>query len=592
MNNAVPYFLNIFNSSASDNCKLYFNFNEENTYVKNVTGQSGYLNGEILPSVYNFWQNSGSGMFSGNYVKIPTTGDINLANATYSLVYEKVSDGGATLISTIETGSNGLGLYYKGFEFGVTANNYLYFEYFTNNGPQVFNSNISLSDKSSVFLSIENGAVSFGNYDFFRSRLNSVSFPIDNTYLFNPKDIYLGYNNSIASGYNYNKQFTGYIDNFLMFSPSIYTYDIRYLNSGFAYDYQAPVSYVTYYNITGITGYITGVTGYYTYVTGQQLVPTGISVNCFGMQYTGYDVVDLTATLSGSGVIPLTGITAIPTTGFSGEGITLNKEYIYSFGKQNINILRSVVDNDLVDVNLPSYDYPYNAFNNLSATYDASNGSFYNIDLNENDGYNFIVFTNGLAQNSGAYVVTGSVYDQQLLISNDYIVGQDKEIIFNNNFNQTDDVYIDKVTGQYNSGFYIENFAFTGNINTIQTNWKENYNVFYNGQKLTSGNDSQIGNNAQYGINSTGIYIKNTMLFSGQTGQLFALPKNYSLDITGNKAFIKLNTKFFNNYSEVYLNGVRQVLNNDYIELASIDLNTGSGIFDIKRGILYNNNYI
>ena len=48
------------------------------------------------------------------------------------------------------------------------------------------------------------------------------------------------------------------------------------------------------------------------------------------------------------------------------------------------------------------------------------------------------------------------------------------------------------------------------------------------------------------------------------------------------------NTNIYNS-SEIYKNGVRQLLDNDYIELASIDTNTGKGFFDQKEDIIYNN---
>lgn len=593
MSNAVAYFLNYFKSSAGDKCKTFFDFSDStNVYVKNISGQTGYLNGDILPSVGNFWQNSGSGLFSGNYVKIATTGDINFADATYAMVYKNTAKGGCTLISTIEQAGSGSNAYYKGFEFGVTANNYLYFEYFTNKGPQVFTSNSSLSDKCSVYLSIVNGAISFGSYDFFKSSLNSVSFPIESDYIFNPSNIYLGYNDSITGSYNYNKQFTGYMDNFLIFSPSIYGQDIRYLNSGFVHDYTEPVTYVEYKYITGVTGYATGYTGYYSTVTGQMLVPTGVVNNCFGMSYTGYSIIDLTGVSSGINVTPLTGITnTYSQTGTSGEMVILNSGYITSLGKNKINILANIDEYDIVDISLPDNNYPYNVKNNLNTIYNSVDSVFTVNGLSNNS--KFIVFANGLAQNSGNFYITGGGYNTNIIIDNDYIINRNRRIVFGNGFNQNDNIVVDEITGEYNSGLYIENFNIPELQQGMQLNWPTNYNIFYNGQKLISGIEANIGISAHYGINNSGIYFKNIAPFSGQTGQLFALPRNFDYNITGNfQNFEFTGGTFFNNYSEVYLNGVRQSLGGNYIELANSDINNGYGIFDIKNQIIYNNNYI
>jgi hypothetical protein len=592
MSNAVPYFLNLFNSSASERFSLYFDFNRSGDYVNSITGNIANLSGQILPSSTGFWSQSGSGSFSGNYLKVKTTGDVNLTSATYIIVYEKMCNGGATLISTIATGSNASGAYYKGFEFGVTANNYLYFEYYNNKGPQVFSSNIALSDKVSAFLSIDNGTISFGNYDFFKSKLNSVTFPIENNYLFDPQNLYVGYNDSVTNSYSYNKKLTGYVDNLLVFSPSIYTHDLQYINSGMVSYYTPESTYVSYTQSSGITGFITGITGYYTYVTGQELVPTGVINDSFGMQYTGYSVIDLTGTLSGTGIIPVNGVINVPTTGTSGESVFINKDYISTFGKSNFNIMGKLSSGDLVDVSIPSADYPYDAQNSIPMKYDYVGNVFYNSYINQlNSGNSFIVFANGLAQNTGSFLNSGSVYSPNLVILNDYIVNNKNEVIFNKKLGNSDYVSIDVVTGDYNTNLYIKDFMHTG-TGRRQIDWPQNYNVFYKGQKLVSGTDVEIGRGAHYGLTASGIYFKNIPLFSTGSGQLFALPKNFNYNITGNKATLNLTRRFFNNYSEVYLNGVRQYASNDYLELAAIDINTGSGIFDIKTGIIYNNNII
>jgi len=777
MKNSVPYFLKLFNAPAQNNCVCYYDFEKTGTFIQNTSGNTGYMTGQIMPTVGNFWQNSGSGSFSGAYVKIVTTGDINLTNATYAMVYEKTSNGGATLISTIETGYNSSGLYYKGFEFGVTSNNYLYFDYYTDNGPTTFIANENLSDKASVFLSIDNGSISFGNYDFFNSKLNSNIFSIQNNYLLNPTGISLGYNNDYKNLYSYNKQFTGYMDEFFIFSPPLYTYELIYLNSGFVYDYVPPTSYTEYTYATGITGYTTGITGYYTFTTGYSVVPTGVVTDIFGNTYTGYQSTPLNVTMSGTGIVALTGVTTFSSTSVSGESVSFNSGTVASFGKTYINLLNNVDNNDILDISLPDQNFPYQYKNNITAQYDTVNNLFYDNDLKSNTGLGYIVYANGLAQNLGDSITTGTIYDRSVVIKNDYIKNSNNEISFANNFNSSDSISLQAVTGIYDTGFYIENFALTytgttkvknllsysnsfdqwngyqgagakpqgmqknaidpfgvvnnawsfpisgcpqpggglynqnhfelfpilapgtkiisslwmkcdnptgfaaaayginynmsknlsltrdwtriyitgalnvnggmqiwfnivranpfvtgnvyiygaqietgsvqlheyiensgtgvSNFDSIYTlPWDSNgYNIFYNGQKLLTGNQdtvkneiANIGNTTYEYKNSqqvSGIYFKaNSKMFSGSIGQLFALPKNFAYEVTGSFNVFKNPQRFYNNYSEVYLNGLRQSLGDDYLELGQYDLNTGSGIFDIKYGLLYNNSNI
>jgi hypothetical protein len=774
MKNSVPYFLKLFNAPAQNNCVCYYDFEKTGTFIQNTSGNTGYMNGQIMPTFSNFWQNSGSGLFSGNYVKIITTGDINLMNATYAMVYEKTCNGGATLISTIESGYNSSGLYYKGFEFGVTSNNYLYFDYYTNNGPTTLIADKNISDKASVFLSIDNGSVSFGNYDFFTSKLNSNIFSIQNNYLLNPTGVNLGYNNDFKNTYCYNKKFTGYMDEFLIFSPPLYTYELVYLNSGFVYDYIPSTSYTEYTYATGITGYTTGVTGYYTFTNGYSVVATGTVTDIFGNTYTGYQAVPLNVTMSGTGILALTGITAFPSTSISGETVVFNSGTVASFGKNYINLLNKITTNDIVDICLPDQNFPYQYKNNINAKYDNVNNSFYDNDLKSNTGIGYIVYANGLAQNLGDSINTGTIYNTSLVIKNDYIKTTNNDISFANNFNDSDNITFQTVTGIYDTGLYIENFTvpskntttvknlvsysnsfdkwfgyvgmqylprnmqknatdpfgvannawsfpitgctppgggfynqnrtelfnlipngtkiissmwiktdnptgfdkvfginanmygvpylltnqwqritYTGNLNNtssdqqlffnaaaktldmtgtiyvygaqIETgttqlneyiensgtgvsnfislnnlNWDSNkYNIFYNGQKLLTGNYNNVSNQLAHIVSivnskpSSGIYFtNNSELFSGTTGQLFALPRNFNSEVTGIFNLYKNLQRFYNNYSEVYLNGLRQSLGDEYLELAAYDLNTGSGIFDIKYGLLYNNNNI
>jgi hypothetical protein len=83
------------------------------------------------------------------------------------------------------------------------------------------------------------------------------------------------------------------------------------------------------------------------------------------------------------------------------------------------------------------------------------------------------------------------------------------------------------------------------------------------------------------------IFNQNSYKYTGVSGKLIGINKSSDLTITGSGNLFNVNLYSF---SEIYKNGVRQVLNSDYLELSSIDSNTGKRFFDQRSDIIYNNN--
>lgn len=766
-NYSIPYFLNISNPASAGAMDIYFDFSNTGTYVQNISG-SASLSGIIFGSTTTFWKNSGSGFINNTYIKLQRTGsEIDFTNATYCMVYESSGNGG-TLISTLETGYSDTykSSYYKGFEFGITANNYLYFEYYSNNGPTVLTSNNPLSDKSSIFLNVASSNISFGSYDFYRNEMNSVFYPINSGYFFDPTGLYIGSSSNIQA-WNYNKKFTGFIDEFLAFSPPISLTDIKYINSGFASKYIPSQPITIYINTTGITGYANVLIPYYSVVTGNSLTPTGVIIDIYGTQYTGFATGNYIGTFYSTGVSGVTGIISTGVSGIQAESVVLDTGYILGFGKTNLNILNSLNGNDLIDIYAQTGYFNTSYLNNLPGSYDYLSNHFFNTYITNNNYLDFSVYAGGLGQNSGLYFNSGDVYNNSKVLVNDYTVLENDEILLNGSYDSNTNVTIDSVqNGTFNQDYYIPNFTLTNTAikqsgANYLLNWNPyNYHIFFNGQKLLSGKDSEIGNYANYGVTgagtflsknlllytqqfdytgangwfssnagavvtpnqgyspigtydadriiysnssqdwvqyyyttnigayelscwikagtdsevgktiqlgggngagyfdsgpltltsdwqrfsfvnnitttfagyiqfsihtfggvtarnvlvwgaqmesgslltdyvkntstriidlNTGIYFKNILPFSGTSGELFALPRNFKYNITGNSNTYS-NNKFMNNFSEVYMNGLRLKLGEDYIETAKNDINTGSGIFEYKSDLLYNNN--
>lgn len=499
MNLSIDYFLNQIPSVASDYCKAYFDF-ESGILPDILINKSGdlSLNGQIYNLNPDFWSVNGSGYFKNN-TYLEFTGINNIINTkdfTLSLVYENKGLKGSTLISTVETGVftsfNMFGeeqsnLIYKGFNFGITANNKLFFEYYSNEGPNIFVSDFALSDKNSIFLTITENNLAFGHYDFFRNILNTNNYYISTDYLFDYNTMCVGYNPNTNNLYNFNKNFTGYIDELLIFSPSIYAYDIVNLNSGFVHNYNSGFYFEYINTITGITGYDINITGYITGITGTVLIETGTAYDLFGIEYSLYFESGLTGLIEQVDTIPLTGtIESELISGFSGQGIFLNKRSLMSFGKEHINLLSNISSGDILDINLvTALKKPY-YIKNLNLDYQRYANSF-----SIPETINFIspiVYVNGQLQHSGSFYQTGNAYNLSQYIINDYYLNEFNNFLFANDYNENDSVFIDLTSG-YDQNLYIENFSITGGDEILElTGWNGlTNNIYFNGQKLING---------------------------------------------------------------------------------------------------------
>lgn len=616
---SINYYINLIPGLAQQSWGLYFDF--ENSGQNTLTPRTGFKNssneflytGFILPQVNTFWQKSGIGNLDNNYIKIvDNSGLFNFQDFSLLCVLKNNGYGGGTILSTVSTGQrktyNEFGIevdevYLQGFEFGLTSNNKLYYEYYDNEGIKVYTSNFYIPDKSSIFLNIIYGTLSFGYYDFFNSTFKNSSYYIDTSYILNPENIYIGKNPDSSGFYNYNKQIKAEFEQLLVFSPSIYEYEMQNFNSGFVSNYFPRSEYLiaTYDTgiigfttgesgieipITGIlpviTGYETGIIGYETGITGVYWTGTGIYIDEFGNSGEAFGYVDGTGIIELTGLIPLTGISITYETGVNEEYVIIDTTYLNSFGDKNINLLTKVDEDDLVDIELINNNKYFDIEKNLTSFYDNVSKSFIFPKIREDfSDKNYIIFVNGQLVNSGNSVITGSIYSNGYLIFQDYIAKNKGEIFFNNpEYNEIYNVFADFVSGQV---YFIDNFNTndTSSLNAISN--LDRYNLFINGQKLLSG--------FHYSINNNQItFFTNTELYSGITGKMLVVPKNYDYNITGkNQNLYKSNYNFYNNYSQVYKNGIRQTINFDYLEVSDFSPNTGIPILDLKNNLIYNN---
>jgi hypothetical protein len=584
---------------------------------------TGYLN-IIGGSFYT----TGGGFFDGS--KTMSLRGQNFAlteDSTFFISYQKLRTGSEILLSSA-TGTNFNNS--QGYCLGVNDANKLYLKYWNPvEGQFTFTYSKILSDKNLIVVNRTNSILSIGRYDNNKLSYDLEQFSIFNNAFKNNDSGYLflggdpGNINWIDSSSN---NFSGFIDKFYFFSGLPFQYS-NILTSGLysiptGYDgYTETLCYTTGYNfnsgfsytgitgvfvsgfssgVSGITGYTTGVSGYsYSGITGYVQNSLGIYVDNCGNSEILYQQVPVSGLISGTYItaIPLTGFTYITgaeeivltgiLSGFSGIYITgeicdsifnitgdilydVNKSYLSSLSYSQISLLSNVEQNeDIVEI----YNEPYQNISlnyNINLLYDNINS--YYTDNNILDSNVILLFANGQTLFNSGYTLVQNGYDTIIVPNIDYSV-TGNTVITNNNFTINDSLFYDSfgenssgflLTG-YNSGDIIPNINFSGSL------------VFYNGQKLISGKDYTGNNQFNFSINSGNNYIL-----------IKKLPSNIVYQ-SGSSGTLNLNKNLNNGCSQVYLNGIRQKINNNYIENSNYDLISGNYTEPSVNSIIYNN---
>jgi hypothetical protein len=585
---ALNFFANYTSSNFNKKLSCFFNFENlsDNVIISNFGKDKHIITGYIFPDTGSFWtEKSNAGFISGNYIVLENLEDssFDFKNFSYILSLDKLNYNGGVLLSSIEENNkefislNGnivSGFYYKGFEFGVTANNYLYFEYFKNTGPEISISNTKINDKSIVYLIINNNNINYGHIDFNKNQMVNTHFGVRNEYFFDPNNLYIGYNPQAASLYSNNQNFIGYIEDIILSSPSLFDYEIINVVSGFVYNFASASSYTTNFITTGVTGSYTAITGYRTEITGYKRIATGEFTNPWGITVMGYMNEPQIKQIPLSGIFYLSGEINNIVTQYSGVYFEKNNQKLLSYQTNVINFLNKIDNNDFIDLRFLT-GFNNSMFNkkNLFLQYDRNTDSYTNLAQNEQF-YN--VFVNGQLQKSGNLIFTNLPYEQnKILVENDFGINPNNKnkIIFSNFYglkNQSS-VFIDVNSSQ---NLYYLNIENSGGI----INLSGNYDLFLNGQKLIE--------NIDYTINSNMINF-----YNDYSGILTAIPRNYDFHgITSGTPILNLNNNFYYNNTEIYVNGVRQTLNYDYLELSKYDTSSGIKILlENNKDYIYNN---
>jgi hypothetical protein len=354
---------------------------------------------------------------------------------------------------------------------------------------------------------------------------------------------------------------------------------LPFIYTGFIHDTYTSGGALTSGLVTGVTGQRYEITGSGLYITGFQRTVTGVIYDDWGFQTIGYTNSPL------YGLTPLYGFTIL--TGsffqFSNEPLTIslkrNSEKFNKYNKDFIKFTTDKINDDLVEIGLITGDISKINNKNLFLSQNRFDYGYY---LPNRVIENESLFINGQYQTSGELIDLSNSYNPDLIriVKNDYGIENGKIVPFTLYGQQSSDsIFIDFKTGQTTcfEDFYLNspNMVFPFSI--------EFYNVFFNGQKLTSG---------IHFINLTGLITvdQSTLFYTGITGNLCFVLKNYDYSyIESGKPYSYSPHKYYEGLSEIYVNGIRQSYNEDYNELSSLNLKTGVLFLEQLPDIIYNN---
>lgn len=421
----------------------------------------------------------------------------------------------------------------SGYSIGITDSNRVYIESSNPNGDRSTSvlsaSYTNLGAKSIVSVGYTANSVSFGYYDFNKQAFSTETF----THSFGTMD---------SNNWVLGPSFTGYLDYYLYFSSYYGAETLSQIASGF---YNTPTG--SFYPVTSIcvpeiTGYTpipfitTGIVGYQTVFSG------GSGYDAFGDLLPAFTTTIPITGIINSGVYQ-SGVTGLSCTYYTGDLTTLyetNIGYASGFGMQKVLMTQHVQDGDVVKFSSSHLFNPI--FNQIPSPI----VSGYNLGSQLSSGQ-INLFWNGLfVENTGF-----SIADQFLFVSG---ASAGNSVMF--------DLFSGIKTNQTGATFA----GYTGQ------------EIYLNGLNLVSGLDFTVSGATLF-LNAAN---------SGMSGLLAISP--IGLPYTTGKYQIYAGITFARGTSNVYLNGVRQQINSDYIEGSAFDALYGNDFNNNDNTVIYDNN--
>ena len=543
-------FLYFFNKLAlnTGTYLVHYDFNQSGLTVPSVA-QSRFSGLGTPPSA---WNASGSGAFSNSVLNIANASNIAARSWTHLLLFDKraVSDG--VLFSSLS------GSPISGHCIGTTASNKLFFYTDTVDGPQTIVSSLPLAQSNLVAVSRGANVVSFYKYDPLTNQPISESFFVK-PYLESFASARLGQ----CSGFS---SFSGYFDEYALFSQCLMPTVISSLFSGFLGNPVVSAPVIAYSGYTGVTGYqdsFTGVTG----ITGYSAIHQTSGVDEFGDPiYNDYLQAMTGYTYTGLLRIPLTGFISVPISGASSTAPVIDSALAVSaYGFDSVSLLRPIPSSDTIASFAATVRVSGQA--NERANYDEFLDAFkLNLPYSGND---VSLFVNGIYQPLGSVSITGNFYGSGYLLDGTYylqkgVVLTDGSIVSEDSLS-FDSLYSDRINLGLTSpvsGLAIPSQAGSGTA------------LFLNGVFQTPNIDFAETPSGRY-------WSKNALV-----GELaaFSIPSGY-----GDVALSAFRSqRFVPRSSLLFVNGQRQILGEDYLESCAKSLLGASGLFDNTLTTVYN----
>lgn len=607
---------------------IFYDFNSGvNGELPSIPLASAKHSGIIQGDVDNFFGIEGTGDFSYGYVEISEPADIFSSNCAFIFTQEKIDHSQGVLFSNFQGEA-----IKSGFLIGINDANKLYFEHFTNNGPRVFTSLVTYSDKNAFAVSLSSNTLSFNYYNANSLDFETETFSIDSNYILQSNNWYLG------TGLN-RESYNGYMDHFIYLQEGIPESDLLRLFSGlYTYIDTEPIvipghePQITGYSAGGIVP-VTGVVDIYWAVTGahvEEFDKTVKSVNLitgnvfsgeFYLEYVddvpaycplsasypvykkvialddGTGIVDVefvdqqqSISITGFNLyeqINITGIKgytdeSLPLYSESGDPTLIDQEvfvidtgYLNSFGMSSVTYLWNRNTGDLNEVHYHTGTFEINDINK-NTNFDASTlefKSFKTFDSYDPEQIN--LFLNGVLQVPSGFITTGDFYNLGIDLEQDYLISGNF-LIFNTFANEEDNVIIDvdpNINKIYTPNVNGSAYDIEGKLEiSIHDYW-----FFINGQKLMSG------------IDYTGIddYFAPIQQIIDTNGSVYAIGKYQNTQENSGIFYDYYDKKFLRGTSVYYLNGVR-LGKEKYIEHSSkADLITGKPMIAEDLEVFY-----
>lgn len=219
---------------------------------------------------------------------------------------------------------------------------------------------------------------------------------------------------------------------------------------------------------------------------------------------------------------------------------------------------------------------------NFDASYDSVIEEFFALEGIDSTGCH--VFVNGVAQlGLTGYAITGNYYTATVVPTGNCLFSGAK-IYSNRSFSRQDRMVYD-LNPFYTEidGFYDINFSHDGSINqTFITNNALLDAVYFNGVKLVINKDYVASG-------SSGITFQTgNSLYDGVTGAVWSQPVDNDYSRSTVSGLEPSFNKFARNASLFWVNGVRQNLNETYLEISTNDFLNGTGLF-APENLLFSN---